>query len=96
MDLALFRHLLAQPESERLEFKEWKRKGDLDALCRYCCALANEGGGHFILGVTDRRPRKIVGTTVFAALDETAAQVRAKLGIEVRADQLRVDFKRVV
>ena len=38
MNLDLFHHLLAQPEGERLEFKEWKRKGDAEALGRYCCA----------------------------------------------------------
>lgn len=99
MDHALLRHLLAQPEGERLEFKEWTRKADVEALCRYCCALANEGGGHLVLGVTDRRPRKIVGTTVFGApgaLDAVVALVRGKLGVEVRADPLSVDGKRVV
>ncbi len=31
---------------------------------KYCVALANEGGGHFILGVTDKRPRKIIGELI--------------------------------
>ena len=96
MNLDLFHHLLAQPEGERLEFKEWKRKSDTEALGRYCCALANEGGGYFVLGVTDRRPRKIVGTSVFAALEATTESVREQLGIAVEATQLTVDSQRVV
>ena len=37
-----------------------------DKLVNYCVALANEGGGKIILGVTDERPRSVVGTTAFA------------------------------
>jgi len=96
MNLDLFHHLLAQPEGERLEFKEWKRKGDAEALGRYCCALANEGGGHLVLGVTDRRPREIVGTSVFASLDATTERVREQLGLAVEAAQLTADSRRVV
>jgi len=36
-------------------------------------ALANEGGGKVILGVTDRRPRQVVGTKAFAEPGRTAA-----------------------
>lgn len=96
MNLDLFHHLLAQPEGERLEFKEWRRKGDAEALGRYCCALANEGGGYFVLGVTDRRPRKIVGTSVFAALDLVTEGVREQLGLRVEATQLTAEGQRVV
>ena len=53
--------LNAPVENERLEFKEAKNQFDTIKLFKYCVALANEGGGHFILGVTDKRPRKIVG-----------------------------------
>ena len=56
---------LAEPEGTHLEFKEAKHHYQFDKLVEYCVALANEGGGKFILGVTDRRSR-IVGTTAFA------------------------------
>lgn len=52
-------------ENEHIEFKEAKEQYDQDKLIRYCVALANEGGGKFILGVTNRRPRQIVGTKAF-------------------------------
>jgi ATP-dependent DNA helicase RecG len=57
---------IAEPEGHNLEFKEAKRNFHFEKLVEYCVALANEGGGKMILGVTDRRPRRIVGTTVFA------------------------------
>ena len=54
---------LSEPESERLEFKEAKANFHFETLARYCAALANEGGGKVILGVTDKRPRRVVGST---------------------------------
>ena len=61
--------MLFQSESEHLEFKEAKSDFDFDKLVDYCCALGNEGGGSMILGVTDKMPRRIVGTTAFTNVD---------------------------
>ena len=63
--IVLLEEWLQSKEGEHLEFKEWKTKDDFELLCKYCCALANEGGGRFIMGVTDRRPRTVVGTVSF-------------------------------
>ncbi len=52
-------------ETERLEFKEAKNTFDDDKLFRYCVALANEGGGHLVLGMTDKPPRRIVGSLAY-------------------------------
>ena len=49
---------LAAPEGPRLEFKEAKSNFHFEKLVDYSVALANEGGGVIILGVTDRRPRR--------------------------------------
>ena len=62
-------------ESEHVEFKEAKNNFHFEELADYCCALANEGGGSIVLGVSDKPPRKIVGTKVFESLD------RAKIGL---------------
>lgn len=75
---------LTAGEDEHLEFKEAKNRFDFEELVRYCCALANEGGGHIVLGVSDKRPRRVVGSKAFADLQ------RAKLGILDRL-RLRVD-----
>jgi len=49
-------------ENAYLEFKEAKNNYDSDKLTQYCCALANEGGGKLVFGVTDKIPRTIVGS----------------------------------
>ena len=49
-------------ENEHIEFKEAKNNFHFEKLVDYCVALANEGGGRIVLGVSDQRPRKVVGT----------------------------------
>jgi predicted HTH transcriptional regulator len=87
----LTRWLTAPAESEHLEFKEAKQQFDTTKLLRYCVALANEGGGHLALGVSDRPPRKVVGTQAFAAasdLNDMKARIVEKLRIRVEAVEL--------
>ena len=59
---------MADPEGERLEFKEAKNNLDYSDLVEYCAAIANEGGGQLILGVTNRLPRRVVGSIAFRDL----------------------------
>lgn len=49
-------------EGEGLEFKEAKHQFNLEKLVDYCVAIANERGGRIILGVSDKMPRRVVGT----------------------------------
>ncbi len=51
----------AHAESEHMEFKGAKNKYNFEELVQYCVALANEGGGRMVLGVTDKVPRQVVG-----------------------------------
>jgi ATP-dependent DNA helicase RecG len=76
---------MASSEDERLEFKEAKSRFDFEELVRYCCALANEGGGHIILGVTDRRPRRVVGSKAFQDLQRTKFGILERLRLRVDA-----------
>jgi len=46
--------ILKAPEGEHYEFKEAKNKFEFSEALKYCCALANCGGGKFILGISDR------------------------------------------
>lgn len=55
----------AEEEDERLEFKVAREQFDLHRLMEYLVALANEGGGRILLGVTDKPPRSVVGTAAF-------------------------------
>lgn len=52
-------------EHQRLEFKEAKAQFDNKKLYEYCVALANEGGGHLLLGIANKPPRPVVGTAAF-------------------------------
>lgn len=75
---------MAASEDEHLEFKEAKNRFDFEELVKYCCAMANEGGGHIVLGVADKKPRRVVGSRAFEEFQRT------KLGIIERL-RLRID-----
>lgn len=70
-------------ETLNLEFKEAKFQYDSTKLKKYCVALANEGGGYLILGVSDKRPRKIVGTKAFENLDKIRSLLYDSLGYRI-------------
>ena len=76
---------LDEPEGTRLEFKEAKQNFHFDKLVEYCVAIANEGGGKVIFGVTDLRPRRIVGTSAFAEPGRTEAGLHDRLPIAFRS-----------
>lgn len=83
-------------ESEHLEFKEAKAGFESDKLTRYCCALANEGGGHMVLGVTDKRPRAIVGSKAFISLEEIKSKLIQRLQIRIDIDEVLTEKGRVL
>ena len=87
---------LAEPEGERLEFKSASNNFHFEKLVDYCVALANEGGGRIILGVTDRRPRQVVGTAAFAEPGRTEAGIYQQLHHRVSVEETFLDGKRVL
>ena len=62
---AQFQTYLDAIEGAHFEFKEAKSSFEFENLVEYCVALANEGGGKIIFGVTDKKPRRVVGTAAF-------------------------------
>ncbi len=88
--------LLSEPEGERLEFKSAQKSYPFDRLVEYCAAIANEGGGKFILGVTDKRPREVVGTEAFDEPGRTVAGLMEKLRIRVTPSELNWHGKRIL
>lgn len=95
----LTRWLMAPAESEHLEFKEARQHFDIVKLLRYCVALANEGGGHLVLGITDKKPRLIVGSQAFSTpqhLNEIKARIVEKLRIRVNVVELQHTNGRVL
>ena len=77
---------LAAPEDAHLEFKEAKARYDFEELVKYCVALANEGGGRIILGVTDQRPRRVVGSEAFSDLERTKQGLIERLRLRIEAE----------
>ncbi|MBI5015602.1 MAG: putative DNA binding domain-containing protein [Deltaproteobacteria bacterium] len=87
---------LAEPEGTHFEFKEAKQNYHFDKLVEYCVALANEGGGKIILGVTDRRPRRIVGSAAFAEPGRTEAGLHDRLSHRIPVEELQTAEGRVL
>ena len=87
---------LVAKEDEHLEFKEAKESFDFEKLVKYCVALANEGGGCMILGVTDKKPRKIVGTRAFLNLERTKAGLIERLHLRVSVEEIHDPLGRVL
>ena len=88
--------LLLDSETEHVEFKEAKNRYDFEELVGYCCALANEGGGSIVLGVTDKPPRRIVGTTAFDTPDRTKIGLFDRLHLRVELIEIMTSDGRVV
>lgn len=88
--------LMKLRESAHLEFKEAKNNYDSDKLTQYCCALANEGGGKLILGVSDKLPRSIVGSHACRNLEKAKSDLITRLHLRIEIEELLVEEKRVV
>lgn len=96
---SLEKWLNAPAETERLEFKEAKQQYDTTKLLRYCVALANEGGGYLVLGVSDKRPRRVVGSQAFLSpsdLNDIKSRIVDKLRFRVDATELQHPDGRVL
>jgi ATP-dependent DNA helicase RecG len=91
-----FERWLKADEDEHLEFKKAENRYDFEELTRYCVALANERGGKFILGVTDKHPRRLMGTRAFQNLERTKAGLVERLHLRIETEQLDIDGKRIV
>lgn len=83
-------------EGEHFEFKEAKNHCDFNELCQYCVALANEGGGRVILGVTNRRPRRVVGSQAFDQPERTRNGLIERLHLRIDFEEIRHPDGRVL
>ena len=91
--------LLVPTETEHLEFKEAKQQFDSTKLLKYCVALANEGGGYIVLGVTDKRPRQVVGSIAYSRAGELngiKARIVNELRFRVEVTELQHEKGRVL
>jgi ATP-dependent DNA helicase RecG len=67
MDEAQLHQLMTADEDEGLEFK--KAPLSRKEIAEYAVGIGNEGGGWLVMGITDRRPRRIVGIEEQSAAD---------------------------
>ncbi len=88
--------LLDAKEGENVEFKRAERAYEFEELAKYACALANRGGGYFVLGITDKRPREVVGTGAFQQPERTRQGLMDRLRLRVDFHLLSSDGRRVL
>lgn len=88
--------LLEAKEGENIQFKEAKNRFDSGEAARCCCALANCGGGKLVFGITDKRPRQVVGSNAFDQPERTREGLINKLKIMVDFRLCEYQGKRVL
>lgn len=80
---------IISPENEHIEFKEAQNNFKIEKLMEYCVAIANEKGGHLVLGISNSMPRKIVGTNVFTNIEEIKHRILDRLHFRVDVTELK-------
>lgn len=88
--------LLEAKEGENIEFKEAKNNFEFDELAKYACAIANRGGGYVVFGITDKRPRQIVGSRAFEQPERTRTGLMDRLHLRIDFHLLDAAGKRVL
>lgn len=78
----------ANSETPNLEFKEAKTQYDNEKLFEYCVAIANEGGGYLILGISNIPPRPVVGTSAFRDPQKMEEKIFSNVGFRVRMEEV--------
>lgn len=87
--------LIGNKENYDLEFKAARNKFSIKNLHDYCAAIANEDGGHLLLGVNDEGG--IVGTAVFGETwNELAHTLSEHLSIRVKVHEVLHEKGRVL
>ncbi|MDH5585660.1 MAG: ATP-binding protein [Nitrospirota bacterium] len=89
-------HIMECCENEHLEFKEAKSSFEFEELVNYSVALANEGGGRMVFGVTNKQPRKVVGSQAFQDLERTKLSLMERLHLRINVVALQHPGGRVI
>ena len=88
--------LLNAKEGEQVQFKEAKNRFDSSEAARICCALSNCGGGRLVFGISDKRPRQVVGSAAFDQPERTRKGLIEKLKVMVDFQLYEYGGKRVL
>lgn len=88
--------LLEAKEGEHIQFKEAKSRFDFGEAVKCCCALANNGGGQLVFGISDKRPRTVVGSKAFDQPERTRIGLIEKLKINIDFRLFNYKGKRIL
>ena len=94
--LETVQELLEAKEGEHVQFKEAKNRFDFGEAAKCCCALANNGGGKLVFGITDKRPRSVVGSAAFDQPERTRMGLIEKLKVNIDFQLFNYEGKRVL
>lgn len=94
--LETVQELLEAKEGEHVQFKEAKKQFDSREAAKCCCALANNGGGKLVFGITDKRPRSVVGSAAFDQPERTRMGLIEKLKVNIDFQLFNYEGKRVL
>lgn len=83
-------------EIEGIEFKAARTQFSGERVMDYCVGIANDGGGKLILGVTNKPPRQIVGTSAISDPQDMQKKILDKLHFEVKIEELQHSGGRVI
>jgi hypothetical protein len=86
----------AKSETEHLEFKEARNQFDFERLLAYCVAIANERGGLLLLGIANKPPRPVVGTSAYPNIVKTTEDLFSKLKFRVDVEEVQHPGGRVL
>ncbi|MGI6694878.1 MAG: ATP-binding protein [Christensenellales bacterium] len=88
--------LLTAPEGEHVQFKEAKNRFGFPEALKICCALSNGGGGKLVLGISDKRPRVVIGSAAFPQPERTRLELMKALRINIDFQLYEWEDKRVL
>jgi ATP-dependent DNA helicase RecG len=83
-------------ETRNLEFKEAKTQFDNEDLYEYCVAIANEGGGHLLLGIKNAPPHDVVGSKAINDPPKMETKIFSHLHFRVEIQEVPHPKGRVV
>ena len=75
--------IVTAKEGENFEFKTAENRFSYTELQKYASAISNEGGGKIVFGITDKRPRKVIGSKAFDQPERTRKGLIDSLRINV-------------
>jgi ATP-dependent DNA helicase RecG len=79
---------LSKQEGLNIEFKLARNNFSNTELCKYCCALSNEGGGKLIFGVEPKK-HTVVGTSIWQSTSNTVPNsILVELDIRIDIEEL--------